>query len=126
MLDPLVGAGAVRNLGVEVVFLHELQSLRCAKIVTRASEADVANGVKRESFVVDFNTANRALDRANDVVVNEQTFQRKAEQTSQHTCRFINQVGTRVTNERVVVGFFETGLAVGHFGVAHARGGCSG
>ena len=65
-------------------------------------QADVADGLERQRLVVDLDAADRALRRADDVVVDDEAFERKAEQARVHAGRFVDQVGAGIADQRVV------------------------
>ena len=122
LLEPLLGTGAVGDIGIDVVLLHELEGLRVTEEVTGPLDADLAYRLDREIVVGHLDAAHRAHDRAQHVVVDDAALEAEAEQAGVHAGRLVDQVAAGLGRERHGVAFLETGLGVGHFGIGHAGG----
>ncbi len=92
----------------------------------RPVEADVADGLERETLVADFDALDRALGGADDVVVDDQALEREAQQAGVHAGRLVDHVGAGIADQRVVQGLLGAGLAVRQLRIGHARGGAAG
>src|ERR1700757_1139532 len=75
LFRPFVRALAIADGRIEVRRLHQLQCLLGTEVMTRACETDLPDGVERKAGVVDLDTADGPLRRADDVVVDDETFQ---------------------------------------------------
>src|SRR4029077_9405272 len=84
LFRPFIRALAIADSRIEVRGLHQLQCLLGPEVVTWAFETHLPDGVERQAGVIDLDPADGPLSRADDVVVDDETFKREAEQTRVH------------------------------------------
>ena len=92
-----------------------------AKKVTWPVKTNIAYHRQRQTVFSHLNTANRAIDRPQHVVVENITFKATTQQTCLHSRRFVNQVRATVCGQGIGIRFLVTRLDIGQLGVCHAR-----
>jgi hypothetical protein len=75
---PFLRRAAVGHRRVVIVGLHAAQGLAVAEEMAGAADADLADGVEREGLAADFEAAGGAQHRADQVIVQNEAFERAA------------------------------------------------
>ena len=115
LLGPFVRAAPITDTRIEIFGLHQLQGLVTAEKMAGTVEAYVFDGLERQTLLVHFDALDGALCGTNDVIVDNQALERKAQQAGMHAGRFINHVGAGVTHQGMVEPFLGARLPVGNF-----------